>query len=163
MVMTLENAQAIIDSYAANTWLIQRHTEGLTHEESVLQPPFPANCLNWVLGHILHRRNSALELLGLAPLWTDEIGARYRSGSDPITDARAAREFSQLLHDLEETQRQLTAALESATGEVLERVAETDRGTKRVEEHLSGLTWHETYHVGQLDLLRAMILHSRSG
>ena len=81
--MPTSKAQQLIDDYAGNTWLIERHVEGLSHEESVLQPPFPANCLNWVLGHIISRRNSALELLGVESIAAAPIpsGVRKRRES----------------------------------------------------------------------------------
>ena len=68
--MTVPKADELIRDYAGNTWLIKCHTEGLTHDDSLLQPPFRTNCLNWVLGHIISRRNSAMELLGQASYWT---------------------------------------------------------------------------------------------
>jgi hypothetical protein len=59
--MTLARAQAIIDDYAANAWLIHRHVDGVSDQASLLQLPFEANCMNWILGHMVWRRNSALE------------------------------------------------------------------------------------------------------
>ena len=160
--MTIPQAQDLIRDYAGNTWLIKRHTEQLTHEESMLQPPFPANCLNWVLGHIISRRNSALELLNHDPTWDHETETLYRSGSPPLTDANAARPFPLLLQDLDETQERIEAALGTVSEEHMGRVVETDRGARPVGEHLAGLHWHETYHLGQLDILRAMILAARN-
>ena len=159
--MPTSKAQQLIDDYAGNTWLIERHVEGLSHEESVLQPPFPANCLNWVLGHIISRRNSALQLLSAVPIWPEEVTNRYRSGSDPIKNAGEARELPALLQDLAQTQARIAQALEEAPPEKLNEVVETDRGTKPVWGHLAGLHWHETYPTGQLDILRAMALAQR--
>ena len=33
--------------------VIKNKTNGLTHADSMKQLPFPANCMNWNLGHIL--------------------------------------------------------------------------------------------------------------
>lgn len=52
--------QQLAQAYARNTAIIKMQIEGLTHEESLLQPPFRANCLNWVLGHINVSRALAL-------------------------------------------------------------------------------------------------------
>ena len=159
--MTVAKADELIRDYAGNTWLIKRHTEGLTHEESLLQPPFPANCLNWILGHIVLRRNSALEVLGQISFWTPRIASSYQSGSAPITSAQEARELPLLLDDLEQTQDRITAALQAISEAELARIVESYRGSLAVWEQLTGLHWHETYHVGQLDLLRSMILANR--
>jgi hypothetical protein len=155
--MTLPEAQELIDDYATNTWLIHRHVDGISDADSLRQLPFEANCLNWILGHILWRRNSALAALGLAPLWDAATAAVYATGSAPITGPEAARPFALLLADLDQTQQMLGAALQQATAATLEMVVENDRGKKPVIEHLKGFHWHETYHVGQLDILRAFV------
>ena len=46
--MTSPTAQSLLDDYRTNTGLIHRIVDGVSDEESLLQPPFPANCLNWV-------------------------------------------------------------------------------------------------------------------
>ena len=159
--MTVVRAQALIDAYETNAWLIHRHVDGISDEDSLLQLPFEANCLNWILGHIVHRRNSSLEALGLPPLWDEGISARYKTGSQPIESQADARRFEDLLADLDESQRALTAALEVATDATLDRVAENDRGAMPAIEHLRGFHWHETYHTGQLDILQAFVASKR--
>lgn len=159
--MATPEARALITDYEGNTWLIGRHTEGISHAESMMQPPFPANCMNWILGHIISRRNSALEVLDQPPLWDQETKRLYQSGSPALTDADEARDFAHLLDDLEQSQKRLARALENVSDEDLARVAETDRGAKPAGEHLAGFHWHETYHLGQLDILRSMILAQR--
>jgi hypothetical protein len=49
------------------------------------------------------------------------------------------------------------AALENMPDAELDKVVENDMGTKRVIEHLQGFHWHETYHIGQLDIVRAFV------
>jgi hypothetical protein len=159
--MNSPRAQTLIDDYQTNTWLIRRHAEGITDSESLLQPPFPANCLNWVLGHILWRRNSALAALGLEPLWGEEVASLYRSGSPPITSSADARRFADLLDDLQRSQEALSTFLGSASDDDLDNIVANDLGEKRVVEHLQGFHWHETYHIGQLEILRAFIESKR--
>jgi hypothetical protein len=159
--MTLVRAQALIDGYETNTWLIHRHVDDISDDESLLQLPFEANCLNWIVGHIVHRRNSSLEALGVPPLWSAEISARYKSGSPPIKSQDDARRFGDLLADLDESQRALVAALQVATDATLDQVVENDRGAMPAIEHLQGFHWHETYHIGQLDILQAFIASTR--
>ena len=40
-------ATNLTEAFARNVTLIQRQADGLTQEESLRQPPFRANCLNW--------------------------------------------------------------------------------------------------------------------
>jgi len=159
--MTKTRAQSLKEDFQFTTMLIQHYVQGITDEESVLQLPFEANCLNWVVGHILSRRNSVLEALGQDPVWGEGIQARYHTGSQPIRSVADARPFSLLLEDLMATQQRINAALEGATDVDLDRVVENDRGRKPAREHLEGFHWHETYHLGQLDFLQAYIVSLR--
>jgi uncharacterized damage-inducible protein DinB len=100
--------------------------------------------------------------LGQDPIWPEEVTTKYRSGSEPIQEPDEARELATLLEELTEAQRRIGDALQQVSAEALAAVVETDRGQRAVGEYLAGLHWHETYHVGQLDLLRAMALSRRN-
>lgn len=159
--MTVNRASKISGDYGMNTWLIQQLTEGISHQESLGQPGSSVNCMNWVLGHIIYRRNTALGLLGDAGVWSEGIEGIYQSGSAPIESGSPCRDFGDLQEDLQETERRLEKALDRATAEDLDAPGLTDRGEKPVGEHLEGLHWHETFHVGQLDMLRSLIIAQR--
>jgi hypothetical protein len=155
-------SDAIKDDYEVNTWLIKRITDGLSHEDSLYQPPFPANCLNWVLGHIISRRNIALELLGEDSLWSQDIQERYQTGSEPIVSDEDTRQFEELISDLERSQEMISKALEDAVNEDLNNLVSTDRGEKPVWMHLEGFHWHETFHIGQLEILKDFAISKRN-
>lgn len=118
--------------------------------------------MNWILGHIISRRQTSLEALGSEPLWGEQRLRLYKTGSDPITSADRAVPFSALLDDLQRSMQLLQTVLEHASPEQLDRVVVNDRGEKSATEHLEGFLWHETYHIGQLDILRAFITSARS-
>lgn len=154
--MTFPDAHSLGQSYGSTHWLIGKLVDGLSNEDSLVQPPFEANCLNWVLGHILAGRNEALTYLGAEPIWGEAELDRYKTGSPPIVEAAQALPLERLLHDFEESQQRILAALESVTSEELATVVETRFGDRPVGQHVAGLHWHETYHTGQLELLRAL-------
>ena len=155
--MNSQRAQTLIDDYASNSWLIHRLVDGITHEASLYQLPFSANCLNWLLGHIVWRRTSALTTLDLPSPWGETIIAKYQTNSKPIQSSKDARHLAKLLADLDYTQQVLSVKLANIEDTELDKVVVNDRGEKRVIEHLQGFHWHETYHIGQLDILRAFI------
>jgi uncharacterized protein YciI len=159
--MTTERGELIRRDYERNTWLIQHTTEGLTHAESLLQLPFKANCLNWVLGHILAGRQIALEVLGGGLLWEEAWVARYRGGSAPVTDGEDARHLETLLADVTRSQALLDEALGACTAADLARAVEPRREEQPVWQVLAGRRWHETYHIGQLGTLRQYIVSRR--
>ena len=159
--MATERGELIRQDYESNTWLIQHTLEGITHEEGLLQLPFKANCVNWVLGHILAGRQIALELLGGAALWDGAMVARYRGGSPPVTDRSDAAALGTLLADVERSQERLDEALGACMGADLARAVETGRGEQPLWQAVAGRRWHETYHIGQLGTLRQFILSHR--
>lgn len=158
---TLNHAKKLSEQYAFHTRLIQDLVDEVSDSESLLQPPFEANCLNWILGHIISRRHSALEALDSEPLWRQDRLSRYRTGSEPITSRDRAVPFDTLLDDLERSFDMLQHTLDSADDALLERTFVNDRGEKTAVEHVEGFLWHETYHIGQLEILRAFIKSSR--
>lgn len=162
--MDIPNRRAteILGSYESNTWLANLLAREVTHAESLLQLPFPANCLNWILGHIINGRCTALSLLDIEPIWDEALRGIYKTGSEPITADGPAREHQELLNDLEATQEKLQAGLQIATDAQLDALGVTDRGEKKIAEHLSGLAWHETFHVGQIDMVAAYIVSVRA-
>lgn len=154
-------AQKLSDGYDFQSRLMHRFADGISHDESVLPPPFPANCMNWTLGHMLSSRNEALVTLEQMPLWNDSIVALYRTGSEPITDGNRARPFDALLADIDRSNDMLRIALGSSSADYLDQIIETRFGPRPRVEHVDGLQWHENFHLGQLDILRAMILDRR--
>lgn len=150
-------AERLLQDYKFTNYLIHQFVDGVSHAESVLQPPFKANCMNWILGHIVARRNSSLLCLGAEAIWDKPVLAKYQTGSEPIRSEAQARPFRQLVSDLDETLKGLEAALSKASPADLKREVENDRGRKTAADHLKGFHWHETFHLGQLELLCSFI------
>jgi uncharacterized damage-inducible protein DinB len=152
--MNLPDAESLTQSYATNHWLINTLVEGLNNADSLVQPPYEGNCLNWVLGHIISSRQPALRLVGAEPVWSQGEADRYKTGSAPIVNGDQALPLEELLRALDLSQERIAAALAQKSEDELLEEAETDRGVKPISQHLAGLHWHETYHTGQLELLR---------
>lgn len=154
--MDYPNAESLGQSFIGTHWLINRLVGGLSNADSLIQPPFEANCLNWVVGHILAGRNEALAYLGAEPVWGEPELARYRTGSSAIVAEEQALPLEQLIDDFEESQKRILAALENVSPEALATIVDTRFGERPLGKHIDGLHWHETYHTGQLELLRAL-------
>ncbi|MFN2189367.1 MAG: DinB family protein [Candidatus Promineifilaceae bacterium] len=152
--MNLPDAESLTQSYAANHWLIGVLIKGLSNEDSLVQPPYEGNCLNWVMGHIIAGRHTAMKLIGAESVWGQQELALYKTGSEPVVRGEQAVPLENLISDLNQTQERIAEALAGMGEAELLQEGETDRGVKPIAEHLSGLHWHETYHVGQLELLR---------
>ena len=152
-MITLQN---LTDAYGRNLEIIKMQTDGLTHEESLIQLPFRANCLNWVVGHILTNRCNILQLLGADDLRPGVNLDHYERESDPIQGPdEGVLVLSELLTHLETTQSRLVEALEKETEGSLERSAPyRDRPERPIAFWLFFLYFHDSYHVGQTEILR---------
>ena len=159
--MNYPDAESLTQSYATNHWLINVLIDGLDNEDSLVQPPYEGNCLNWVLGHIISGRHTALKLLSGHLFWSQAEIDLYKTGAPPITSPEQALPLDKLVNDLELSQERIAAALEAMTESGLLEDGETERGVKPIAQHLEGLHWHETYHVGQLELLAELAKASR--
>jgi uncharacterized damage-inducible protein DinB len=150
--------QELSDFYARNVQIIQMQADGLTHEQSLIQLPFRSNCLNWVVGHLLANRYNILALLGAEdPRKSQGVDLdHYERESEPITGAeKGVLPLEDLIQLLEEAQEMLTAALAEESEESLQREAlYRDRAEQTVAYWLFFLFFHDTYHVGQTEILR---------
>lgn len=142
-------------AFARNLWILTTQAEGLSHQDSLRQTPH-VNCLNWVLGHLAEGRDQVLALLGEARV-LGEAGARYRRESDPITgDGPGVVPLERLLSVLKDGQGRITMSLGGLSDGALRE--ERPEGERRLTlgERLVFAYFHDTYHTGQTELLRAL-------
>ncbi len=147
----------LIKALERNLGIIKSQTQGLTHADSVLQPPFRGNCLNWVVGHIATSRSNMLQALGEKPIMSEAQLKRYGYGSEPVcADGEDILKLEQLLTMLEQSQKALTACLQTIGAEELAREVQSFLGTTTLGQLVFFLYWHETYHTGQTEALRQL-------
>ncbi|HSM70230.1 MAG TPA: DinB family protein [Anaerolineales bacterium] len=159
--MTTKTAEKLIRDYEFNAMLVHRLVDGLTHEETLIQLPIEVNCLNWVLGHIVTNRSHALEVVGADHAWQEDVRRLYHTGTENITPEGESMQVHALLRYLDESVELLKTALENASEEYLSENFTNYRGEKTREAHLGGFHWHETYHIGQLEIFKALAISQR--
>ncbi len=149
-------AQELALALAGNVRVIGRQVAGLSHADSLLQPPVRGNCLNWVLGHIAVHRDFILEALGAPQVLGNAARERYDRESEPILeDEPGVIALGSLLSALDQTQERIEGILcQSKAADLARKVSEAD--STSVARFVSFLYWHETYHVGQTELLRQL-------
>jgi uncharacterized damage-inducible protein DinB len=147
--------ESLAKDFRRNLSIVEAQTKGLAHQDALVQVP-GANCLNWVLGHIANSRDEVLSLLGEGPA-LGEATARYRRESDPVTaDGPGVVPLERLLAALAEGQERIAAALAALAEEALADERRSGDRTLPLGAMLHFAMWHETYHVGQTELLRAL-------
>jgi uncharacterized damage-inducible protein DinB len=136
-----------IDAYAFGV-----NVKGLSHEDSMVQPPAGGNCLNWVAAHIVASRGAILDLLGEAQVWDTDRNDRFKRGSRPVQDTKDSLPFDSIVADFRRSQERIQAGLARLSDkELLEK-----RGDDTLADKLHFLQFHEAYHIGQAGLLRRM-------
>ncbi len=148
--------QQLVEGYRGNLEIIKMQTEGVTQQDSLIQLPFRANCLNWVIGHILDNRCNLLKFLGAEDLRPGVNLDHYQRESDPIQGpGKGVLVLSELIMHLESTQQRLEEALEKESEESLQRLAtQSPMPEWTVAYWLFFLYFHDSYHVGQTEILR---------
>ncbi|MGZ4825634.1 MAG: DinB family protein [Terriglobales bacterium] len=151
----------LANMYEFSYGAIKRNLDGVTNEESLVQPPGAGNCLNWVLGHIVVARNTILTLAGVTPMVGDDVAAHYRRGSEPLQPGDKVPDLDTLRGLLRDAQYQLVPVLAALSDDALAQpVPEQLRQpplTGSVADALIRLHYHEGYHNGQIGLLRRLV------
>jgi hypothetical protein len=137
--------------------VVRLNVDGLTQEESLIQPDPAGNCLNWVVGHLVCIYEQALPMLGQKPVLGEGALKRYARGTPPLSDAAEALDLSELLTAWDEASERIDAGLASLTTEALDRPAPrspTGDPNETVRSLLATVLFHQAYHSGQTGLLR---------
>ena len=137
--------------------VVQINADGITQEESLIQPSPGGNCLNWVAGHLACIYNKMLPMLGQEQVMDAEALKRYDRGAPPITDAAEALQLRDLLAAFEKATERVDAGLAGITPEALEqKVADSPSGNpdETVRSLLGTVFFHQAYHAGQTGILR---------
>jgi hypothetical protein len=159
--MMTKTAENLTRDYEFNAILVHRLVDDLTHEETLIQLPFEVNCLNWVLGHIVNNRSHALEVVSADHAWQEEVRELYHTGTENIKPDGKSMQADVLLRFLDESVELLKTALDNASEEYLSENFTNYRGEKTREAHLGSFHWHETYHIGQLEIFKALAMSQR--
>ncbi|MGE8536580.1 MAG: hypothetical protein ACN6OJ_18480 [Chryseobacterium sp.] len=138
--------ELIKNQVVSNYQVIFLNIDGITHEESMIFPNGEANCMNWILGHLIHIRNPFLNILGEESVWDSEKFSCYNRGEIPLERKDELVSFEDLKSYLKQSQERLETKLGTLTSFKPEMVND-----------ISTLSLHEIYHSGQLGYLRRIL------
>src|SRR5215207_4835456 len=120
--------------------VVRLNADGVTQEESLLQPAPGGSCLNWVIGHLLVTYENILPLLGQKPVMKEGALKRYARGTPPPRDPADALELRELLTAWDEAAERIDAGLAGITPDALDRPAPFSPGNDANETVRSLLT-----------------------
>ena len=130
----------------SNYKVISMNINDISDEEAMIFPNGEANCMNWVLGHLIYIRNAFLNILGEESVWDNEKFSFYNRGEIPLNRKGEFISFEELKSYLQESQNKFETKLNS-----LENI------DPAIINDVSGLSLHEIYHSGQFGYLRRIL------
>jgi uncharacterized damage-inducible protein DinB len=131
-----------------------RNLEGVTHDESLVEPQPAGNSLNWVLGHIVAMRNRLLPMLGAQLVWPPEHAFLYSGREEAQWNVGKAFHLDAIKTDLARSQQQLMGVLDQIPLAALNAPTESGQSLGDV---IGFFHFHESYHGGQIALLRRIL------
>jgi len=131
-----------------------RNLDGITHEDSLVQPMPAGNTINWILGHILATRNRLHPLIGIPQPWSMEVAHRYTGLDAAGWTPELAVDLRTIESELARSQQQVMAAFDDMSSQTLAQRANDGR---TLAEVLGFFHFHEAYHTGQIALVRRIV------
>lgn len=153
---TLAEVELLRHQTQLTTKVLHANVNGLTQEESLIQPHPGGNCLNWVVGHVVCIYNHVLPMLGQETAGGDL--SRYDRGSAPIENPAEARDLGELMAAWDQAVQRFDTGLAGLTPEILDRPAPgpDPNRPETVRSLLNTICFHQSYHVGQTGVLRRL-------
>jgi len=147
--------------YGITQYSLAANLEGLTHDDSLKSPEEGGNCINWVVGHVLIGRNILFRQLGGDAFLTEEEAMPYQRGAASLKVGDPCIDLARLMTGLEETSAVLMERIKALDDEGLGRSLDPSAFPVQVEKPtlgalLSLLMFHESYHSGQVGILRRL-------
>lgn len=159
----MDTFEGLVTAFTRNESYFQTHLNGLTHADALVQPPVTGNCILWIVGHIVHYRNYILEVLGAPPVLDLAAAQRFARGSAPVlSDEPNLTRLDTLVGAYNAAQTAIIVGIRAMTAaQAAEVVTQNNFVMPRADLVMSYMR-HESYHLGQLELLREIALHHRS-
>lgn len=156
------SGENLIWNFERNAGYLRTHLAGLTHADALVQPPVNGNCINWIVGHIVCYRNFAMASCGLPLVISSVVADRYERGSAPVTGAAPdVATLETLVQAYWTSHEHLLAYLHTMTQEQAGAIVSAADFTMPRAELLTSFMRHESYHAGQLELLRELAIAAR--
>ncbi len=142
-----------INAYRGNTFFLMNILKDLKDEDMMLSTG-ESNTIGWILGHITQSRGSLLKRFN-KDVEIKEIEKNFERGA--IKNKKLKVNLEETLNDFSSRGEMLAKTFEEFTDEDFNKDLGIPMpgGKSDVATVLAFLTWHETVHIGQIDLIKA--------
>ncbi len=153
-MITIANLQRIFEMEKE---IVHEQTNGLTQQDSLLQPQPGGNCLNWVMGHLLTNQVEIIQALGGASPFEAADIARYPRDSEPVKgEEQGVLPLSKLISMYDQGHEVIVQLLGSMAEADFEKEIVVRERKTTLGWRVFFLHFHHTYHIGQLEYLRQL-------
>ncbi|HRE40526.1 MAG TPA: hypothetical protein PLG90_04260 [Ignavibacteria bacterium] len=135
----------LITTYKFNLVTLQRNLDGISQEDSLITPSNGGACINWILGHIMISRNDILELLNQTKIIPEHYEKYYARETNNRVILNPEN-ISVILDLINKTQDIIMNELENKNDL-----------TEKQRKDIAFFGFHESYHCGQIGLLRRVV------
>ena len=136
---------------------VRLNVDGISHEESLIQPQPAGNCLNWVVRHLVSAYQLVFPLLGQEPVVGEERLKPYARHAAPLENSAEALPLQELLAAFDKACERVDKGLANLDPKQLGEFATyspTNGPKETVRSLLASISFHQAYHAGQTELLR---------
>lgn len=140
-------------AYYGNTVYLQRMLTGLNDEDMLLSTG-ESNTAGWILGHLHYYRGQIMAKLNKECI-LKESEKMFERGAPKNKNVKI--NLTETLNDFKLRGEIISDAIEELGDAGLQRKLEISLpgGDNSLENYLAFLSWHETFHLGQIDLILA--------
>lgn len=149
-------SSVLVDGFRRNSSYLDQRIAHLTHEQSLTQIGGAANCVNWLVGHMINYRHVVLAAAKADPSGIERF-ERYARESDPIlSDGPGVLPFSTLVEELKASAEAVAAALGSIEQSVLADPSDRPDRFATGHDQMHFYLFHDTLHTGQADVAASL-------
>ena len=150
---------ALIQTFRLAARVVDMNLDGISHENGLKRPLGEGNCANWIAGHILVTRDLFLTRQGVTPFLSGDEAAPYARGSGPLLAGEPCMDMDRLREGLKRTGEDFITVLTGLDEAALEAELSPNDfpvpvEVKTLSALLTLLLFHESYHAGQIGIVR---------
>lgn len=140
-------------TFTGNTHFLKSMLSGLDDNDMLLKTG-ESNTIGWILGHITWTRGSLLKMLN-EPDEIKDWEKQFVRGVVKNTEIKVNLE--QVLNEFSKRGEAIVKAIEALDEDGLKKDIgfELPGGGRDIGTFIAFAAWHETFHMGQIDLIRA--------
>ena len=141
----MENNKVLAQQFGVLKQVMALNASDVSQDDSLISSPSNGNSVNWLVGHMIAVRDVIIKILGGEPLADEKTHSLYDRGKTNVTKENAMN-INELLE-----------IYYKGSDEIISRLSEKELTEEKDIETIATLSFHESYHAGQIGLFRRIM------